>query len=116
MKKRTDEEKRQMIDEACQLLKEATAAIKQARKQLHLCGIEMCDGLNAEPVQEWNEYGSNLQVYSGIKKLEQITGVIGYHPADAITEKPDKSRRCVKYGGLVFLQVANAETSRYSYR
>ena len=43
MKKRTDEEKLQMVNEACDLINVAREKMKQARKMLHLCGVDICE-------------------------------------------------------------------------
>ena len=116
MKKRTDEEKLQMVNEACDLINEARANLRKARKMLHLCGIETCDGVSEEDVEPWNEYGSNIQLYSGVSKFENIANVDGYHFADFLTGKEDKSRKFIRYKDIVFVQLASAKTSKYSYR
>lgn len=112
MKKRTDEEKRQMVDNACKLFTEAIEKTREAQRLLHLCGIECCRGLNEEEIQEWNIYASNVQLYSGIKKM---SGIIGTEPEFKPTyydeSKIDKSRCYIEYGGITFLQVGTERTS-----
>lgn len=115
MKKRTDEEKRELIDAACDLFREATKMIEKAKYNLHLCGIETCGGFT-EKVEEWEEYNSNVQLYSGIKELVKITETKGYFPNDVITEKPDKSRMLLKYGDIVFLQCSDPISTKHKYR
>ena len=46
MKKRTDEEKREMIDKACDLFNEANEKIIEGKRLMHLCGIELCRGFD----------------------------------------------------------------------
>lgn len=119
MKKRTDEEKRLMIDEACDLFNDALEKIKKARRLLHLCGIETCDSFNVDKVESWNPSDCNVHLYTGIGKFEKITGVTGYHKNDFITEKPDKSRKTIDYKGLTFLQLGREVTStqaKFTYR
>lgn len=77
MKKRTDEEKRQMVDNACKLFTEAIEKTREAQRLLHLCGIECCDSLNVDEIQCFKPYVSNVQLYSGIKKM---SGIIGTEP------------------------------------
>ena len=107
MKKRTNEEKRVLIDEACDLFSEATKMIEKARHNLHLCEVETCIGFYEGEIPEWNTYGCNIQLYKGIKRLEEITGTKGYFPKDYITEKPDKTRMRLEYGDIVFLQLSD---------
>ena len=64
MKKRTVEEKRQMVDNACKLFSEAIEKAREAQRMLHLCGIECCASLNVDG----QIYSNNVQLYSGIKK------------------------------------------------
>lgn len=116
MKKRTDYEKLQMVNDACDLLNEGIKAIRQAKQMLHVCGIDICNYIDAEDVQEWNGSGSNIQIYRGIPNMEKIIGEKAYFPNDCITEKIDKSRKKLKYRGLVFLQIAKVELSKFSYR
>ena len=112
MKKRTDEEKRQMVDNACKLLTEAIEKTREANRLLHLCGIECCDALNVDEIPDWKPYACNVQLYSGIKKL---SGIIGTEPEFRITyydeSKVDKSRCYIQYGGITFLQVGTERTS-----
>ena len=44
MKKRTVEEKRQMVDNACKLFSEAIEKAREANRLLHLCGARMDEG------------------------------------------------------------------------
>lgn len=107
MKKRTVEEKRQMVDDACKLFAEAIEKVREAKRLLHLCGIECCDSLNVD-----EPYVSNVQLYSGIKKM---SGIIGTEPEFRPTyydeSKIDKSRCYIQYGGITFLQVGTERTS-----
>ena len=108
MKKRTDEEKRLMIEEACYLFNEARGMIKKGRKLFHLCGVELCDRFSVGKVEGWNTYGCNLQVYSGIRNMEKILGVEIFHKKDFISEEIDKSTLIIAYKGLIFLQRNNS--------
>ena len=112
MKKRTDEEKRQMVDNACKLFTEAIEKTREAQRLLHLCGIECCDGLNVDEIQCFTPYASNVQLFSGIKKM---SGIIGTEPEFRHTyydeSKVDKSRCYIQYGGITFLQIGDERTS-----
>ena len=108
MKKRTVEEKRQMVDNACKLFSEAIEKAREANRLLHLCGIECCNSLNVDG----KIYSNNVQLYSGIKKM---SGIIGKEPEFKPTyydeSKIDKSRCYIEYGGITFLQLGDERTS-----
>lgn len=108
MKKRTNEEKRQMVDDACKLFSEAIEKAREAQRLLHLCGIECCASLNVDG----QIYSNNVQLYSGIKKM---SGIIGTEPEFKPTyydeSKIDKSRCYLEYGGITFLQLGDERTS-----
>ena len=108
MKKRTVEEKRQMVDNACKLFSEAIEKAREANRLLHLCGIECCNSLNVDG----QIYSSNVQLFSGIKKM---SGIIGTEPEFKPTyydeSKIDKSRCYIEYGGITFLQLGDERTS-----
>ena len=112
MKKRTVEEKRQMVDDACKLFTDAIEKIREAKRLLHLCGIECCDSLNVDEIQGFNPYACNVQLFSGIKKM---SGIIGTEPEFRHTyygeSKVDTSRCYIQYGGITFLQIGNERTS-----
>ena len=110
MKKRTDEEKREMIDKACDLFNEANEKIIEAKRLMHLCGIEFCKGFKEGKVDA-NLYDSNLHVYSGIKKLEELTGSKSFFTNHFIFGNPDLSRLNIKYKGLVFIQLGTEKTA-----
>ena len=112
MKKRTDEEKRQMVDNACKLFTEAIEKTREAQRLLHLCGIECCDSLNVDEIQCFKPYVSNVQLYSGIKKMSGIIGTEPeIRPAYYNESKIDKIRCYIQYGGITFLQVGTERTS-----
>ena len=108
MKKRTVEEKRQMVDDACKLFSEAIEKAMEANRLLHLCGIECCNSLNVNS----QIYSNNVQLYSGIKKM---SGIIGkepeFKPIHYDESKIDKSRCYIEYGGITFLQLGDERTS-----
>lgn len=110
MKKRTDEEKREMIDKACDLFNEASEKIIEGKRLMHLCGIELCDGFR-EGVAKAELYESNLHVYRGIKKLENLTGQESFFTNSLFNGKPDLSRLNLKYKGLLFLQLGEEKTA-----
>ena len=106
MKKRTNEEKRQLIDDACELFAEAAETIKRAKVLFHLCGIEFCEGFNEKEVPEWSTSGSNLQIYTGTKKLCDIVGV----------ESRIETGFCyTEYKGLKFVQVGQGKNTNTKY-
>ena len=108
VKKRTVEEKRQMVDNACKLFSEAIEKTREANRLLHLCGIECCSSLNVDR----QIYSNNVQLFSGIKKM---SGIIGTEPEFKPTyfdeSKIDKSRCYIEYGGITFLQLGDERTS-----
>lgn len=116
MKKRTEEEKLQTVNEACELINVGIMKIRQAQKMLHSCGVEICDDIDVSEVEAWENNASNIQIFRGLPKLERIIGAEGYNPLDCITEKLDKSRKLIKYQGLVFLQVGSVGESHYVYK
>ena len=116
MKKRTVEEKRQLVDNACKLFSEAIEKAKEANRLLHLCGIECCYSLNVDG----EIYSNNVQLYSGIKKM---SGIIGKEPEFKPTyydeSKIDKSRCYIEYGGITFLQLGDerkSTTAKFAFR
>lgn len=112
MKKRTVEEKRQMVDNACKLFSEAIEKAREAERMLHLCGIECCSSLSFDEIREWDTNYSNVQLYSGIKKMSNITGAEPEFRHTYYDEsKVDKSRCYIQYGGITFLQVGTERTS-----
>ena len=112
MKKRTVEEKRQMVDNACKLFSEAIEKAREAERLLHLCRIECCSSLSFDEIREWDTHYSNVQLYSGIKKM---SGIIGAEPEFKPTyydeSKIDKSRCYIEYGGITFLQFGDERKS-----
>ena len=116
MKKRTVEEKRQMVENACKLFSEAIEKAREANRLLHLCGIECCSSLNVDG----QIYSNNVQLYSGIKKM---SGIIGTEPEFKPTyydeSKIDKSRCYIEYGGITFLQLGDerkSTTAKFKFR
>ena len=100
MKKRTDEEKREMIDKACDLFNEANEKIIEGKRLMSICGLELYYGfLEGNAYEELHE--SNLRIHRGIKKLEKLTDSEVHH----LIEKPDLIRMSIKYKGLVFSQL-----------
>ena len=114
MKKRTIEEKKQMIDEACDLYHEAAQKLMQAQKLFRLCGIELCDSANFTPdASKYN--GCNLQIFKGSKKLCDIVGVSSQFKKDSL-DKIDKSRCYTEYKGIMFVQCGCTEKTDYVFR
>ena len=89
MKKRTNEEKLQMVNDACDLI-----------NALH----------------EWIPTASNVQIFRGIPKMGKIIGVNGNNPIDCVTGKQDTSRKRLKYRGVIFLQLASESNTKFRYR
>ena len=108
MKKRTVEEKRQMVDDACKLFTDAIEKAREAKRLLHLCGIESCSSLNVDG----QIYSNNVQLFSGIKKMSSIIGTEPeFKPTYFDESKIDKSRCYIEYGGITFLQLGDERTS-----
>ena len=116
MKKRTVEEKRQMVDNACKLFSEAIEKAKEANWLLHLCGIECCDRLNVDG----QIYSNNVQLYSGIKKMSSIIGTEPeFKPTYYDESKIDKSRCYIQYGGVTLLQLGEerkSTTAKFTFK
>lgn len=115
MKKRTDAEKLEMVNEACELFTEAIEKFKEGEKLLHLCGVDVIRTLNINDGC-YDCVGHDVQIYSGIKKLEKLTGTQCYSPTSYITGKPDTSRRKMNHHGILFVQVGRERTSTTSKR
>lgn len=116
MKKRTNEEKLQMVNDACDLINEGIDKINEAKRLLHLCGIDICDYVDTSDLHEWIPTVSNVQIFIGIQKMEKIIGVNGNNPIDCITGKPDMSRKRLKYRGITFSQLASKSNTKFRYR
>lgn len=114
MKKRTDEEELQMINEACELVKEGCKTLREAQKMFHLCGIEICNYMDINA--SGNDWDSHIQIHRGIPKMEKIIGAKGYHPEDYLTGKPERNRKLLKYQGLTFLQLATESESKFAFK
>jgi hypothetical protein len=100
-----NEEKKKLVDEACDLFNEAIEKVKKAKALLKKCGMNFCCGID----EERNcIISSNLQMSKGIHKLCDITGVEPYFHRDIYDgRKIDRSRKYITYRGLVFLQLAS---------
>lgn len=119
MKKRTDEEKLAMIDEACDLMTEAKEKLIQAKKLLHLCGVDCCDTFYTDTA--FGNWSHNVLLASGIKTLEKITPVSAYFRNDYIDERiVDRSTLYIDYRGILFSQLGNERKStqvkKYTFR
>lgn len=116
MKKRTNEEKLQMVNAACDLINEGIDKINEAKRLLHLCGIDICNSVDTSDLHEWIPNGSNVQILRGIPKMEKIIGVNGNNPIDCITGRPDMSRKRLEYRGITFLQLESKSNTKFGYR
>ena len=110
MKKRTNEEKKAMIDEACDLFNDASEKIRKAKRMLHLCGIESCDGFDENIDMPAEKRFRNLQILPGSKKMVAITGCEPAFRNDYINDKKDTSRMYVYHKGLTFMQLDEERT------
>ena len=115
MKKRTNEEKRQMIDDACDRINEAGELIKMAKELFKSCGIEFCEGFTEGKIEEWNTSGSNLLIFKGTKKLCDIIGVQPQLHNNCM-DKLDKSRCYTDYKGIRFVQLGDSQRSKFIFR
>lgn len=102
--KLTNEEKKILIDEACDLFSEAAERINKAEKLLKKCGIEICGGFDAEKVPDHELHSRNCHIYAGIQKMSEAVGVKTH------IRGKDKSTLYLKYKDLVFLQIARERT------
>ena len=107
-----NEEKKQRVEEACGLLREAAEQITKAKKLLKKCGIECCPHFEETiPADKYCSIGSNLQLSKGINKFADIIGAKPYFHKDIRdSRKTDKSRCYVKHKGLIFIQLGVEKT------
>ena len=101
----------QMIDKACALMNEAKEKITEAKRLFEECGIIFCGGFDNEPLQEF-PYEANMQIYEGIKKLEEITGVKAYMKEDVHNGEVNTGYLYIDYNGLSFMQVGDEDKSQ----
>ena len=117
MKKHTNAEKNYALNEACALINEARIMMKKAMRLLNdVCGIDICDHLCSQDVKSYEKYANNIQIYSGISKLESISGESGAHPIDEFTGERDLKHKYIEYKGLRFVQVGQPKADNYIYR
>lgn len=116
MKARTNEEKIEMLNQACDLFNEAAEKIREAKRLFHLCGIEFCNGLNEEELHNWDTFGCNLHIFRGMKKMEKILGIEGTFHKNYVTEKIDRSRKYIRYKDLEFMQLGNGKETLYTFK
>lgn len=102
-----NEEKKKLVDEACDLFNEAAEKITKAKKLLKKCGMECCINFDETiPADKYTNCGSNLLFSKGIEKFEKITGEKGYFNKDIYDgRRYDRSRKYIKYKNLIFLQL-----------
>ena len=93
---RTIEEKKQMIDEGCELFTKAFETLTKAEKLFLSCGINFCGGFNNKPIADWNESGSNAHIYSGGNKFCKLAEI------EPSAIRNDKDRRYIDYKGNPF--------------
>lgn len=105
MKKKTNEEMLQKIDEACDLFNQAAEMIIKAKKNLKSCGFEVIGDFRAEKIEAWETVCGNVFLYNGIKKFAEVVGEDTYHNPDYRDKrKLDKERMYLNYKNLVFYQ------------
>lgn len=107
-------EKTVTINEACDLFNEAAEKIRAAKKMFKKCGIDFCGGFDEKEVADWEMYGYNLHVYTGIKKLSNMTGVVAEYPQNEF--KTDRGYMKMKYRGLVFLQKGSSKDTDFKFK
>ena len=71
-----DEQKKEIVRECVSMLNHAMREVKDAMERLEDCGIHLCSH------QFWGSiyHGSEVQVYSGIKKLAEAFNTTADHP------------------------------------
>lgn len=100
--KRTNEEKQQKINEACELFKQANDLIIQAKKLLESCNIQSCHGFH-EKNSAYHTH--HVLLYKGIMRLSKILEKDTYFGTDYL-DKVDKSSCLIEHNGIVFEQIA----------
>lgn len=115
MKKQTNEEKLQLVNEACGLIAESLANIAKAKEMLLLCGIVLCDNFSCT-LCEFDENSHHAQIFKGISKLESITGKQARYGVELFVDAADKSRKIIEHNGVKFLQLGHTKAGNFSYR
>lgn len=115
MSKMTNEDKANLISEACELFRTANNLIIKGKKLIKRCGVECCTGFNED-----NEFlhDKHIQLYSGIKKLSKIIGKDAYHKRNWCDEI-DNGCLHIDHNGIVFCQLGQERTStraKFSFR
>ena len=106
---RTVEEKKQMIDEGCELFLEAFKMLAKAEKLFHSCGIAFCGGFNNKPIADWNESGSNAHIYSGGNKFCKLAEI------EPSAIRIDENTRYIDYKGIRFVQLGEARKTNVKF-
>ena len=114
-----NEKKKKLVDEACDLFNDAIEKVTKAKKMLKKCGIEFCNGIDEDA--SFCYVASNLHMSKGIDKFSDITEEKPYFLKDILNiRKIDRSRKYIKYKGLVFIQLANeidhSDSFNYTFR
>lgn len=115
----TDNDKLVAFETAISLMLEAQERLSDSIELFHKCEIEVCDAFSCGDMGEEMPCFTNAQIYSGIKKFEELSGVSGYFANDYITGREDKSRRYAEYNGLKFVQLGYVKPqtmAKYGYR
>lgn len=106
MSKLTNEDKANLISEACAMFKEANDIIIKAKKLLKRCNIESCNGFNEDTFM----HSYHILLHSGIKKMEKLLNISAYHPKNWC-DKIDRGCLCIEHNGIMFHQLGEERTS-----
>lgn len=113
MKKKTNEEMLQKIDEACELINQASKLIIKAKKILKSCGFHVIGDIRSEALENWELVGGNVFLRNGILKMAEAVGVKTYHRKDfRDSRRYDKERMYLNYKNLVFYQHGEEKNKR----
>ena len=98
------------INDACQLINEALVKFREAQALFRICGIELCDYLCSNKIARYDDELSNVVIFAGINRLEELTGTKAVFPSG------DLSRKRVMHNDIAFVQLGVARKSEYVFR
>lgn len=103
-----NEEKKKIVDEACDIFNEAINLVAKAKKMLLDLNIDFCNGIYEE---RYSSESDNLQVYKGIDELEKIT-----EAKAQMKKRKTIYSKYLEYKGILFMQVANTVNGEFIFK
>ena len=113
---KTNEEKKKLIDEACELCREAMEKLNKAEDLFNKCDIELCGGFDYEPIMDRDKSERNILIYSGGKNLHLATETEPYFMGSCGKGRLEEKRRFTDYAGIRFTELADEIESKFIFR